>query len=106
MRAEVAAAMPIVDRVESAAAKYVDEHGAYPSSPTDIGLPESSATGPVSQIQITEEGFELTLQSTNAQLDGKTIVVGAYRNDNDAVAWHCTGGTLESKHRPLKCRNP
>jgi Zn-dependent protease with chaperone function/Tfp pilus assembly protein PilE len=104
-RAQVAAAMPLVEQVESAGAAYVDEHRAYPESPADIGLPEAPETGPVSYIEVTDDGFELTLRSDNPKLDGKTIVVSAYQTPDNAIAWQCTGGTLDAKYRPARCRS-
>jgi len=104
LRAQVNAAMPLIDQVQIAAADYVSEHKAYPESPADIGLPETAPTGPVSAIAITDEGFELTLRSSNQALDGETIVVGAYQQDDGVIAWQCTGGTLAAKLRPPRCR--
>jgi hypothetical protein len=60
--------------------------------------------GAVSRIELTEEGFEITLRSDAARLDGKTVVVSAYRRDDDSIGWRCVGGTLESKYRPQRCR--
>jgi Zn-dependent protease with chaperone function/Tfp pilus assembly major pilin PilA len=105
LRSQVAGAIPLVSQVEAAGAEYVDEHKAYPESPTDVGLPETLETGPVSHIEVTDEGFELTLRSTSAVLNEKTIVVGAYQKDDGSIAWHCVGGTLDAKYRPVKCRS-
>ena len=104
LRAQVAAAMPLIDQVESAAAAYVNEHQAYPESPAEVGLPETLEGGPVSRIQVTDDGFELTLRSDDASLDEKTIVVGAYQSDAGGIEWQCLGGTLGEKYRPAKCR--
>lgn len=104
LRAKVAAVMPTVDQVQAAAGAYVDEHKSYPAGLADIGLPEESGAGPVKLIQITDEGFELTLRSDHAKLNDQTIIVGAYQNDDGTIAWHCQGGTLESKYRPVRCR--
>ena len=105
LRAQVAGAMPLVDRVQAAAAEYVNEHQAYPESPAEIGLPEALETGPVSHIQVTDDGFELTLRSDKVMLNEKTIVVGAYQNDAGGIEWQCVGGTLDAKYRPQKCRS-
>lgn len=104
LRAKVAAMMPVVEKVESAAAAYVNEHGAYPNSPAAVGLPEELEAGPVSRIEVTDKGFELTLRSENTRLDGRSIVVSAYRNDDGSISWQCVGGTLEPKYRPQRCR--
>jgi hypothetical protein len=99
------AAMPLIDRVQLAGAEYVNEHKAYPESPADVGLPEEIETGPVSYVAVVDEGFELTLRSTNPLVNEKTIVVGAYQDDDGSIQWHCLGGTLDQKYRPQKCRS-
>ncbi|MGH8496227.1 MAG: M48 family metalloprotease [Gammaproteobacteria bacterium] len=104
LRAQVAAAMPVVAEVQNAASDYVDEYLAYPESLSDIGLSDVLESGPVQRIQILEEGFELVLRSESALLDGETIVVGAWQEDDGSIVWHCFGGTLEMKYRPARCR--
>jgi len=104
LRAKVATVMPTVDQVIEAARPYVDEHKAYPQTPGEIGLTEAPDAGPVSAIDIVEGGFELTLSSDNQMLDGKTIIVGAYRAEDGTIGWGCAGGTLEAKYRPVRCR--
>ncbi len=51
-----------------------------------------------------EEGFELTLRSENALLNGRTIILGAMEYEDGSIGWDCTGGTVEPKHRPAHCR--
>lgn len=104
LRAQVAQAMPIVEQVKSAATTYLEENRAYPKSPGDIGLPETMESGPVQEIRILDGGIELTLRSENMRLDGATIVLSAYENDDGSIGWDCTGGTLAAKHRPSHCR--
>jgi hypothetical protein len=94
----------MVEQVEEAARAYVEENEAYPNSLDEIGLPESLESGPVSTIAITDEGFELTLRSDHMKVDGQTIVVGAYRQEDGSIGWQCAGGTLEHKYRPVRCR--
>jgi Tfp pilus assembly protein PilE/Zn-dependent protease with chaperone function len=104
LRSQVAAAMPTIEQIEQAAHPYVEENGAYPQTLDEIGLAESMDSEYVQYIDITEEGFEVTLRSSNARIDGQTIVVSAYRGEDSAIAWDCTGGTLDAKYRPVRCR--
>lgn len=104
LRAKVAMVMPTVDQVVQAARPYVEEHKSYPDTPGDVGLAAASDAGPVSAIDIVDDGFELTLNSDSQTLHGKTIIVGAYREENGTISWKCTGGTLETKYRPVRCR--
>ncbi|MGQ0429755.1 MAG: M48 family metalloprotease [Gammaproteobacteria bacterium] len=105
MRAQVMQVMPVVLQVQSQAGGYIAEHGAYPDVPEDMGLPSTLDSGPVSAIQVLEDGIELTLRSEHAALDGMTLLLAAYRNDDGSIGWDCTGGTVAEKHRPVQCRN-
>jgi Tfp pilus assembly protein PilE len=104
VRAQVAPAMDVVDQVVRAAGPYVEDNGGLPDTPTEVGLPEELESGPVSAITVTDEGFELTLRGTSPEVDGQTIVVGAYRDRAGEIGWQCAGGTLAVKHRPAQCR--
>jgi Zn-dependent protease with chaperone function len=103
-RAKVAGALNDFDRVKQAAAPWVEEHGAYPESFEQIGVPEAATDNDTGTIVIVENGFELTLRSPMKVLDGKTIIYSAYRGKDHKIAWDCSRGTLEPKFRPVKCR--
>jgi Tfp pilus assembly protein PilE/Zn-dependent protease with chaperone function len=75
VRAQLAPAFTLVDQVVAAAAPYVEENSSYPDVPSEVGLPESLESGPVSGIEITEEGFVLALRGDSAQIDGHTVIV-------------------------------
>ena len=104
LRAQMVPAFSIVDQVVTAATPYVTENTRYPDSPSDVDLPESLETGPVSAIEIGDEGFVLTLRGTSQVIDGQTIIVGAHKTDEGEIGWHCSGGTLPAKYRPARCR--
>ena len=104
LRAESAGAFALAEEVEAAAHDYVVEHGAYPESLEEIGIAETYDSGPVAAIQVIEEGFELSLTSPSAQLDGATIVVSALAFPDGSIGWDCSGGTLAAKYRPPQCR--
>lgn len=103
-RAKVTGAFNMLDRIQEKAAPFVEEHGAYPERLEQIGVPESVADGPAGSIAFVEEGIELTLRDQMKILDGKTIIYGAYQQDDQTIAWSCSGGTLELKYRPVRCR--
>lgn len=104
LRAQLMPAFALADEVVAATTPYLEENSSYPDRPADVGLPESLDSGPVSEIEIGEEGFVLTLRSDSMLIDGQTIVIGAYRNDQGGIGWHCEGGTLPMKYRPAHCR--
>ena len=104
VRSKVMAALPVLDRVQQSAAPWVEENGAYPENFEQIGVPESATDTAIGTLAIVEEGFEFTFRSEMKLLDGKTIVLGAYRSDDETIGWSCSGGTLELKYRPVRCR--
>lgn len=104
IRSQFAQIMPIATQVQSRAEAYIAENGGYPDTAEDMGLPSSPDSGPVSGIQVLEEGIELTLRSEYAALDGATVILSAYRNEDGSIGWDCTGGTVAHKHRPPMCR--
>lgn len=106
VRAQVTGAMPLVEHVQRSADAYVNEHLAYPAAPADVGLPETLDSGPVSRIEVVDDGFALYLRGPLPQLSGKTIVVGARRTDAGDIVWNCAGGTLDMRYRPARCRQP
>jgi len=104
-RSKVMGPLRALEEIQQRATPYVEEHGAYPDSFDQIGVPAEAADFPAGTIALVEGGLELTLHDRMNALDGKTIVYGAYRTDDGKIAWDCTGGTLEPKYRPLKCRS-
>lgn len=104
IRAQVAEALGVGTEVRAAATPYLEENGAFPDTPSEVGLPEELDSGPVASIHVGEDGFVLTLRGDSAAMDGQTIVFGAYQNEDGSIGWTCDGGTLEAKYRPTACR--
>jgi type II secretory pathway pseudopilin PulG len=103
-RAKVTVAMNVLDRIQEKAAPYVETNGAYPDSLEQIGVPPSAADSPAGTIALVQQGIELTLHDSMRNLDGKTIIYSAYRRKDQTIGWVCSGGTLEKKYRPMRCR--
>ena len=103
-RTELAGVWPTVEAIQSAAHGYVDEHREYPPSAAEVGVPEAFEDGPIESVQVTDQGFELVLRSSNPQLGGTTVLVSAYLKDDESIGWECSGGTLPDKYRPPPCR--
>jgi Zn-dependent protease with chaperone function len=106
LRAEAMGAFQFADSVQGAAHDYVEKNRGFPETLEEIGLAETYESGPVNSVQLVEEGFELTLASSNPRLDGSTIVLAAVAYPDGTIGWDCTGGTLAPKYRPVKCRPP
>lgn len=104
IRAEVAPAFAMVDEILEAAAPYVEENRRYPATLDEIGLSAVPDSEAVSRIDLVDDGIEMTLAGTSASVDGKTVLVSAYQDDEGEIGWECVGGTLEMRYRPVHCR--
>jgi len=105
IRAQVAQAMAPLTIVREAATPFIEEHGAYPENLEQIGLSEEELATRYGRIALIENGFALRLYGTVKAVEGRTIVLSAYRTDEGSIGWTCADGTLEMKYRPVKCRN-
>ncbi len=105
IRAQVAQAMAPLTIVREAATPFIEEHGAYPENLEQIGLAEEELATRYGRIALIENGFALRLYGTVKAVEGRTIVLSAYRTDEGSIGWTCADGTLEMKYRPVKCRN-
>ena len=101
-RATVTSSIIISDTIKQAATPYILENQKLPDSLENIGLPENIASDSISEVIITETGFELFM-SGNPQIENKTIIYEPYLEAGE-VQWKCSGGTLETKYRPSECR--
>ena len=101
-RATVTSSTIISDTIKQAATPYILENQKLPDSLENIGLPENIASDSISEVIITETGFELFM-SGNPQIENKTIIYEPYLEAGE-VQWKCSGGTLETKYRPSECR--
>lgn len=104
LRAEASQAFQVAGELQKAAQGYVEENRDYPDTLAEIGMAEAYDGGPVSSVELVEEGYELTLRSANPALDGTTILVSAVAYEDGSIGWDCTGGTLEPRYRPVNCR--
>lgn len=103
IRGQVAQAIAPLALVQEAATPFVVENSAYPEDLSEIGLSEGELETAYGSITPTADGFELRLRGS-LPIIGKTIVLGAYREDDGSIGWSCAGGSLEPKYRPMKCR--
>jgi Zn-dependent protease with chaperone function len=104
VRAQVMPAIDVVNQVVKSATPIVERNSAYPETLDELDLPEGTVDGPVSSISIEEDGIALTLRGESPMVEGQTIVVSAYRNEDGSIGWECAGGTLPAKYRPVQCR--
>ncbi len=103
-RAEVAAALPEIERVRGALAPYVAENKAYPESLGDVGLDAARYAPPIAAVDLENDGIVFSLAGEARPLAGKTLKLEAFTTDDGRIGWRCDGGTLESRHRPQACR--
>jgi type IV pilus assembly protein PilA len=97
----------------ASAAKATVAENAASGSALDAGWNAPSATDNVTSVALDAATGEITV-TYEAKAGGGTITLvptagGAALASgtipNDAIAWDCTGGTLDAKYRPSNCRS-
>jgi Zn-dependent protease with chaperone function/Tfp pilus assembly protein PilE len=105
MRAQVVEALNAASPIKAAAAEYVAENREYPETLEELGVATSYESGPISVVEITDNGLEITLRSNSPLLDGKTIVYSAFEAAGGGIEWRCEAGNIQQKYLPANCRD-
>ena len=108
VRAKVTEGLSLASAAKTGVSEWFATNGDFPSANGSVGLPTStSITGnSVRSVAIGANGvITVTFAATGlpAAVAGDTILLTP-TNNNGAVQWSCTGGTLDSKYRPSSCR--
>jgi len=104
LRAKVHGAMLQVDPVKRSVEEFYLKHNTLPDSNIMTGLEEPYVLEGNHEVKVFAEGFELVFSGAEGGLGSKTIVFIPYLSDGN-IAWDCSGGTIEVRHRPTECRN-
>ncbi|RME34890.1 MAG: prepilin-type N-terminal cleavage/methylation domain-containing protein, partial [Gammaproteobacteria bacterium] len=104
VRAKVTEGLSLASAAKTGVSEWFATNGNFPSANASVGLPTAaSITGnSVRSVSIGNNGvITVTFAGTGlpTSVAGDTILLTP-TNNNGAVAWSCTGGTLDSKYRP------
>ena len=84
---------------------YYNRNEQLPSSWSELGIDNDElASGNL--VELSDSGYVINyVGSEMAMAQSKTIEFQAYLDDNEQIAWDCTGGSLQNRHRPSMCRD-
>ena len=84
---------------------YYNRNEQFPGSWSELGIDNDElASGNL--VELSDSGYVINyIGSEMAMVQSKTIEFQAYLDDNEQIAWDCTGGSLQNRHRPSMCRD-
>ncbi len=90
---------------QTAIVDYYNRNEQLPSSWGEIDIDgEELDSGNIAELS--DSGYVISyVGSEMALAQSKTIEFQAYLDDNEQIAWDCTGGSLSARHRPSMCRD-
>ena len=102
-RARVVSGTQIGMQVRDTVTQYVIENQAWPSSNTELGLPDPISSDLVHAVSVGESGaVTVVFAGPPASIEGKSIVFEPVVED-DQLVWKCSLGTLAEIYRPGDC---
>ncbi len=107
-RAKVSEGMNLAGAAKLAVAETKSSTGAFPSNNASAGLPAATSIkgNDVLSVGVGSSGvITITYSSTDAAIDGESLVLTPSDAVSGSVTWTCdTGTTVQQKHRPANCR--
>ncbi|MGD8743092.1 MAG: NINE protein [Granulosicoccaceae bacterium] len=106
VRAKVNEAIAAGMTAQAYVEEYTVEYQAWPPADAAVDLAVPINGQPVASARMLADGVvELTLLHGPAQVADKTILLEPDIAEG-FFSWSCTGGTLEARYRPARCRAP
>src|SRR5690625_1050306 len=106
IRAQVSEGMNLAGAARTSVAEYWTDKGSWPTDNTEAGLEvASSIQGEyVTQVEVNDGEITITYgNEANAKISGNTLEL-VPTDSGGSVEWACTGGDLDNKYRPARCR--
>jgi Zn-dependent protease with chaperone function len=99
IRAKNSSAFNTGTSLSSSISAYISENGSLPEALESVGYVAGSDNAiEFIDYDASSGGFTIYLP------EGQTVVYSVYM-DGESLQWDCTGGSLESKYRPVSCRS-
>ena len=103
-RAHVTEGLSLASGAKTAVAEYYSTNAAFPTGNAGAGLATASTiSGTAVNSVAVGTGGKITATFNTKVTPSATIILTPTDNGG-AIAWSCTGGTLDAKYRPSKCR--
>lgn len=106
IRAQVSEGLSLASGAKSSLWDFISETGRLPPNNTSAGLPTPNSINGnyVTAVDVSDGIVEVSFgNQANVQITGQTLELSVLTGKG-AIKWNCTGGSLESRHRPTSCR--
>jgi type IV pilus assembly protein PilA len=109
-RAHVAEGLGLAEAAKAAVVEYWADKGVWPANNSDAGLAAATDIkgNAVTSVTVGASNGNITVTFNSAVEDKKTIVFAPTTTTGTstagAVTWTCTGGDLDKRYRPARCR--
>ena len=101
-RAHVSEGLGLAEAAKSGISEYYADKGVWPADNAAAGLAAATAIKGNAVTSVTVAGNAITIQYDSKVL-GQTLVLEATANAG-SIEFTCTGGTVDAKYRPARCR--
>jgi type IV pilus assembly protein PilA len=114
-RANVAEGLGLAEAAKAAVVEYWADKGTWPANNSDAGLAAAGDIkgNAVESVTVASDG-KITVKFTKVVEAGKTIIFEPTTSGTTnpsgttttpgSVTWTCTGGDLDKRYRPARCR--
>jgi type IV pilus assembly protein PilA len=104
IRAKVTEGIGLAAAAKTSVSEYRLSSGSMPTGNTTAGMATVISSQYVSSVTVGAGGvITITFNNSEPELSGETIFFRPTFNSS-TVDWTCTGGNVDSKYRPAKCR--
>lgn len=106
IRAQVSEGMNLAGAARTSVAEYWTDKGSWPSDNTEAGLEAAGSIEGEYVTGVQVSGGDITItygNNANTKIGGDTLILEP-TDSGGSVEWTCTGGDLDNKYRPARCR--
>ena len=103
-RAHVTEGLSLASGAKTAIAEYYSTNAAWPANNTSAGLDAPTTIKGTAVTGVAVADGVITATFNKKVTTGATLQLTP-TDAGGAIEWNCTGGTLDAKYRPSKCRS-
>ena len=100
-RSHVSEGLSLASGAKAAVQEYFSSEGTWPASNVQAGLASTIYGTAVSSLTV--NGSQIIVVFNEKVEDGASMILQG-TDTGGAISWSCTGGGLNSKYRPSRCR--
>jgi len=103
-RAHVTEGLSLASGAKTAVAEYYSTKASWPADNAAAGLADATDISGTAVTQVEVEDGVITATFNKKVTDGATLELTP-TDAGGSIEWDCTGGDLDAKYRPSKCRS-